>query len=1001
MSAGKIKGITVEIGGDTRPLNDALKKSEKQIKTTQSELREVNRQLKFDPTNTELLRQKQTLLASAVSETRQKLDALKQAEKQAQEQFKRGDISAEQYRSLQREVIKTEGQLKSLEKQASRSNEALAKVETVSAKVGEESTKLGKKLTPLTGVIAAAGVASGKMASEFDDAFAKVTTIADESEVPVDDLRKAIINLSDETGIAAVDIADNVYNAISAGQKTGDAVNFVGQAARLAKAGFTESSAALDIMTTALNAYQLESSEATRVSDLLIQTQNLGKTTVAELSTSMGKVIPTAKANNVQIDQLCTGYAILTANGIATAESTTYMNAMLNELGKGGTKVNDILKQKTGKSFAELSASGKTLGDVLSILNGYAKENGKSFGDLWSSSEASKAGLVLLGNGADTFNAKLKEMNASTGATDKAFDKLNTTSNQAKIGVNEIKNTVIDFGSVLLASLQPALQGILEKIKNLTNWFKGLSEGQKEAILKIAALVAAIGPALLIFGKVATSVSSIVGVISKIGPAVKVAKTSFSAFNTVLAANPVMLVVGAITALVAGFAYLWKNCEGLRNFWIGLWDKIKTVTSNAVEILKTFFAVTIPNAFNAVIDWIKANWQGLLLLIVNPFAGAFKLLYDNCEGFRNFINNFLQKIKDFFVNTWNSIVTFFTESIPNAFAQLVAWFSELPEKIGYEIGRILANIVNFGVNAWNWVTTELPKIIQGIVDWFASLPGRIWTWLVNAVNNVIAWGTAVKNHATALIKAAIDAVVNWFATLPSRIWTWLVNAKNRVTEWGTSVKERASSLIKQTIDVVVNWFKSLPDRVKEWLTKTKDRVVSWGKETAQKGKEGAQDLFNNIVNTVKELPGKMLDIGKNIVTGIWDGIKNKVTWIKNKIKDFAGGIVKGFKDNLEIHSPSRVFADQIGKFIPEGIWQGISGAMGKLQSNMKQSVGRLVEATQGSVNATMMTTAGGGAVGKSMSFTQNNTFNGYQSRDGARVVEDLNRKLGIAYGGAF
>lgn len=135
MSTGKIKGITVEIGGDTRPLNDALKKSEKQIKTTQSELREVNRQLKFDPTNTELLRQKQTLLASAVSETRQKLDTLKQAEKQAQEQFKRGDISAEQYRSLQREVVKTEGQLKSLEKQAAQSNATIEKIKGVADSV--------------------------------------------------------------------------------------------------------------------------------------------------------------------------------------------------------------------------------------------------------------------------------------------------------------------------------------------------------------------------------------------------------------------------------------------------------------------------------------------------------------------------------------------------------------------------------------------------------------------------------------------------------------------------------------------------------------------------------------------------------------------------------------------------------------------------------------------------------------------------------------------------
>ena len=207
----------------------------------------------------------------------------------------------------------------------------------------------------------------------------------------MDSLRSQILELSSQTGISANEIADNVYNAISAGQKTGDAVNFVTNSTKLAKAGFADAGAALDVLTTILNAYGMEASEVTNVSDMLIQTQNLGKTTVAELSSSMGKVIPTANAYHVQLDQLCTGYAKMTANGVATAESTTYMNSMLNELGKSGTTVSDILKEKTGKSFAELMENGASLADVLEILKDSADEQNLSFGDLWSSAEAGKA----------------------------------------------------------------------------------------------------------------------------------------------------------------------------------------------------------------------------------------------------------------------------------------------------------------------------------------------------------------------------------------------------------------------------------------------------------------------------------------------------------------------------------------------------------------------------------------------------------------------------------
>ena len=300
-----IRGITIEIDGKATGLQKALKDTNKDIRSTQSELKEVERLLKLDPKNTELLAQKQKLLKDAVSETKEKLDVLKTAEAQVQEQFKKGEATEEQYRAIQREVIATENALKSLENQAKENNITLEKVGEAFGKIGDVSTNLGKKMLPATTAIMGIGTAAGTMASNFEDAMAKVNTIADTTQVPLDELEKAILDLSDETGIAATDIADNVYNAISAGQQTGDAVNFVSNATKLAKAGFAESADALDILTTIMNAYGMEAGQVTNVSDMLIQTQNLGKTTVAELSSTMGKVIPTAKAQGVELDSLC------------------------------------------------------------------------------------------------------------------------------------------------------------------------------------------------------------------------------------------------------------------------------------------------------------------------------------------------------------------------------------------------------------------------------------------------------------------------------------------------------------------------------------------------------------------------------------------------------------------------------------------------------------------------------------------------------------------------
>ncbi|PWW84287.1 phage tail tape measure protein [Clostridium perfringens] len=226
----------------------------------------------------------------------------------------------------------------------------------------------------LSAPVLAIGTASAKMASDFQTAFAKVTTIADENEVSYDKMKKSIIDLSNQTGISASEISNNVYDAISAGQKTGDAVNFVTNSTKLAKAGFAQAGDSLNLLTTILNSYGMEASKVTDVSDKLITTQNIGKTTVAELAQSMGKVIPTAKAFGVNLDNVTTAYAELTAKGIATSEAGTYVSSMFNELGKQGTNASKALKDVSGKTFQELIGSGKSLGDILAIMDEGAKK---------------------------------------------------------------------------------------------------------------------------------------------------------------------------------------------------------------------------------------------------------------------------------------------------------------------------------------------------------------------------------------------------------------------------------------------------------------------------------------------------------------------------------------------------------------------------------------------------------------------------------------------------
>ena len=348
---------------------------------------------------------------------------------------------------------------------------------------------LGKSLIGAVGkILAAAGI--GKMlqaafteGSAFETAVAKVGTIADTTKVPIGELKEQITDLSGTMGIAAGDLAEATYQAISAGQDTGDAVAFAGQAAKLAAAGFTSSSSAVDILTTALNAYGLGADKATHVSDVLLTTQNLGKTSVDELSASMGRVIPLAAAYKVNVENLSSGLAIMTANGIATAEATTYTKSMLNELGDTGSTVGKILQKETGQGFAELMDSGQSLGDVLQVLYDSVGGDATKFAALWSSVEAGTGALSLANSGAEKFNDVLAQMENSSGATETAYTTMTDTmahrmeslkTNAANLGI-----ALFDSVSGKLGAAVSLASGYLQTLTDgfTSGGFAGLADG--------------------------------------------------------------------------------------------------------------------------------------------------------------------------------------------------------------------------------------------------------------------------------------------------------------------------------------------------------------------------------------------------------------------------------------------------------------------------------------------------------------------------------------------
>ncbi|MFI3173120.1 MAG: phage tail tape measure protein [Eubacteriales bacterium] len=671
---------------------------------------------------------------------------------------------------------------------------ASAMATTISDKftsVGTTITNIGTTLLPISTAVSGLGTLASYMSLDFEDAMAKVSTIADTTQVPIEDLETAILNLSNETGIAASDIAENVYNAISAGQDTADAVSFVESATKLSTAGFTESASSLDILTTIMNAYGLEADAVTNVSDILIQTQNLGKTTVDELASSMGKVIPTADASNVSLEQVATSYAMLTSNGIATSEATTYVNSMLNELATTGSTSADVLLNKTGKSFSELMDDGYSLSEVLAIVNEGAGEQNLTFSDMFSSSEAAKAGLVLLGDDAEDFNGILNQMYDSAGSTDEAFGKMQTSSYDLQTIWTKVKNSALELGESIVTYLIPYAEKAGEKVQELSDWFSGLSDEEKENVVQIGLVIAALAPFLIILGTTITTMGKIAGGVStaftslnNLKTGVTTAVTSFTKFKEAMAlanagypalaasnsgmysaftvlTGPIGIAIAAVLLLVAVIATLWNTNEEFRTNIIAIWESIQ---QSFVE-----FGQGITDRLNAlgfdfenITEVIKAVWMGFCDLLAPLIEAAF-----------NSIAIFIQTTLDVILGIIDFFIAFFTGDWEGCWNAAQSIF----ESIWNAIHALIDTILN---------------AIKGVIDVFLGWMGTSWDALWSSVFAFF------KEIWDSIYSKVVDVVGN----IRTSISDGLESAKSTVSDILGSIKDKFSDVMENARSIV-------------------------------------------------------------------------------------------------------------------------------------------------------------------------------------------------------
>lgn len=706
MAFKDIKGIVVEIGGDTSGLQNALKKVNSATSSLSKELRGINSMLKLDPKNTDLLAQKQTVLKNNIKETTKYLDGLKQTQ---QEYIKSGgDLNSANYRSLQREIILTENKLKELKIEASnwtQMSKNLGEISNKLKKIGDVATNVGRKLTTsLTIPIVSLGTLATKGAIEFESAFTGVEKTVDGTAEQMANLRQGIRDLAKEIPASTTEISAVAEAAGQLGIQTDNVLGFTKTMINMGNATNLSADEAATTLARFANVTKMSQADFDKLGSVIVALGNNFATTEAEISAMGMNLASAGKQVGMSQPQIMALATALSSVGLeAQAGGTAFSKVMVNmqlAVEKGGKELKDFasVAGMSTKQFKKAFKEDATTA-IMKFVEGLSKsgERGKSaikiLDDMGITETRLRDALLRSANASDVMSKAIdlgnKAWEENTALTNEADKRYATTESQILM----LKNRLLDIGVSIGEIILPYVQKFVDKIGELTEKFQQLSPETQKMIVKIGAIAAALGPALLIIGKLISSVGTLAGGIAWLAGKIAVLSGGASGISAVLTAltGPVGIAIAVIAGLTAAFVALWNKSETFRNsmkevgesfvqtynehikptidnlkeIFLMIWNDVLQPTIHNISeafgpILEKVFVVagqiiaTLFNNLSIIVQGITGVLKGLIQFINGVFAGDWKKAW---EGIKTIFGSVFEGLKSLFKAPINWIIS--------------------------------------------------------------------------------------------------------------------------------------------------------------------------------------------------------------------------------------------------------------------------------------------------------------------------------------------------------
>ena len=852
MAGNRIKGITVEIGGDTTKLQTALKGVNTEIRNTQSQLRDVEKLLKLDPGNTELIAQKHRLLAQAVSETREKLETLKTAQRQADEALRNGTISQQQYDGLQREIVETEQELRRLEQQAEQSATALQKIGATGEKlqaVGDKVSSVGQKLLPVTGVVTGLGTAAVKTAADFDSAMSRVAAVSGATGSDFDKLRDKAREMGAKTKFSATEAADAMNYMAMAGWKTEDMLSGIEGIMYLAAASGEDLATTSDIVTDALTAFGLTAEDSGHFADVLAAASSNANTNVSMMGETFKYCAPVAGALGFSVEDTAEAIGLMGNAGIKASQAGTSMRSIMTNL-TGDVKL-------SGAAIGDVTIATTNADGSMRSLSAILADCRVAFGGMTEAEKANNAEALVGKNAMSGFlalmNAAPEDIAKVSGAVNNCKDAAKNMADtmqdnlegQLTILKSQLQELAISFGDLLM----PAVRSIVSGLQGMVDVLNAMPDGVKQVIMIIALLAAVLGPVLIIIGKVISAVGTIMTIVPKLAGVINTVKTAFGALNAVMLANPIAIVIAAIAALVAAFVYLWNTNEEFRQFWISLWESVKETAIQCWQAISAFLSQaweaiqnTAVSVWNGIRDFFSGLWTGIQTLfttVVNAIAG--------------FLSGAWNAVKGTVVSVWNAISQFFT-------------------------------------SVWNGIRNVTSVVVNGIRSFLQSAWNGIRALITTVMNGIKSVVTAVWNG----IRSVITRVMNGIRSVVSSVWSGI---RNTISSIVNGIRNTVSSAfhamwsgIRSTISGIYNTIRDGLGNAVNYITSLASAGWRWG-----------ADIINGIVNGIRScigaVAGAVTDVANTIRAHLHFSVPDEgpLTDFESWMPDFMSGLAEGIE----------------------------------------------------------------------------------------------------------